>query len=366
MKRTNMLWSMLTLLVVTMFTFSFASCSSDDDGDGSKTNALIGTWGDEDGDQVIFRDNTHGTLIVVDNEEDYAFAPVARAMKAKAKTSKNPLLRNMPAMKAQKVSGDFTYTYNAETGKLVLKAAGETLNLQVQTLTNSKLVIVDEDGDVTTFTKISNDTDDNTGGDTDTDTGIDVNLIFGDYGACGNKLYGITQDGKFRWYINNSSYDESSYRYDTDSHIISITENNGNTYYQAAKVLAVGKNYIKLYIYDEDGDTTIILSRITAGETNTVGDIKQLYGKELLLIGGDGTSYLQLDKNGKYVWNMMGSEFSGSYKWSAADKTITLSVYSEQKTFNVTRLNDTQIFLYRNFTDSEGETETTYMEYRAI
>lgn len=107
------------------------SCSSDDKDDDGGNNtevveSLVGTWKCtfRTGYQLVtFKSNGKGTLIEVDEEDEY-------------------------------YEENFTYSYNTNSKNLTINWEDDNPeNWQVVSLTSTKFVVLDEDGGRLTFTK---------------------------------------------------------------------------------------------------------------------------------------------------------------------------------------------------------------------
>jgi ABC-type glycerol-3-phosphate transport system substrate-binding protein len=76
MKKKTLLWSMLTVMMVTMLSVGFVACGSDDDDDDNGTtssSSVVGTWkGQEGNDSMTATFNADGTStwIEVDGHSD--------------------------------------------------------------------------------------------------------------------------------------------------------------------------------------------------------------------------------------------------------------------------------------------------------
>ena len=106
MKKLSYLW---TLLLTLMVGVSFVSCDDDDEGDVGAPKELLGTWLWY-GEEITF--NANGSGVLVEDGESYPFS----------------------------------FTYDAASKTLTVSADGEVMRWTIVSISNSKMVAVDEDG----------------------------------------------------------------------------------------------------------------------------------------------------------------------------------------------------------------------------
>lgn len=106
MKKLSYLW---TLLLALMVGVSFVSCDDDDEGDVGAPKELLGTWLWY-GEEITF--NANGSGVLVEDGESYPFS----------------------------------FTYDAASKTLTVSADGEVMRWTIVSISNSKMVAVDEDG----------------------------------------------------------------------------------------------------------------------------------------------------------------------------------------------------------------------------
>lgn len=133
MKKLSYLWMWLFMLVVAT---GFVSCSEDDDkgGGGNVPQELLGSWNVYVGETLTF--NANGTLVW-----DYGDGDVET----------------------------YSYFYDAENKTITFSGYGESETWRIVTLTNSKLVVIEEEGYEITFTKVGASDEDDDDGDGDGD-----------------------------------------------------------------------------------------------------------------------------------------------------------------------------------------------------
>lgn len=105
MKKLSYLW---TLLLALMVGVSFVSCDDDDEGDVGAPKELLGTWLWY-GEEITF--NANGSGVLVEDGESYPFS----------------------------------FTYDAASKTLTVSADGEVMRWTIVSISNSKMVAVDED-----------------------------------------------------------------------------------------------------------------------------------------------------------------------------------------------------------------------------
>lgn len=106
MKKLSYLWTLLLALIVGV---SFVSCNDDDEGDVGAPKELLGTWLWY-GEEITF--NANGSGVLVEDGESYPFS----------------------------------FTYDAASKTLTVSADGEVMRWTIVSISNSKMVAVDEDG----------------------------------------------------------------------------------------------------------------------------------------------------------------------------------------------------------------------------
>lgn len=105
MKKLSYLW---TLLLALMVGVSFVSCDDDDEGDVGAPKELLGTWLWY-GEEITF--NANGSGVLVEDGESYPFS----------------------------------FTYDAASKTLTVSADGEVMRWTIVSISNSKMVAVDEE-----------------------------------------------------------------------------------------------------------------------------------------------------------------------------------------------------------------------------
>lgn len=106
MKKLSYLWMLLLALMVGV---SFVSCDDDDEGDVGAPKELLGTWLWY-GDEITF--NANGSGVIVEEGERYPFS----------------------------------FTYDAASKTVTVSADGEVMRWTIVSISDTKMVAVDEDG----------------------------------------------------------------------------------------------------------------------------------------------------------------------------------------------------------------------------
>lgn len=355
MKRFKLLSVYCLMAVFTMF---FAACSSDDEpgmqGD-TPPEALIGTWNMDGESSITFRANGTGEI----KTEDYADEHESPAMYApKFK------IPGKPGTGRDLITISFTWNYSAADRRITISAQGETMIWNIISLSDGNLVVKDSDGDEMSMQKSADENPDTPDTPGDPEIGA-TELLYCAWGAAGTKAYEFTKDGYVRMYYKDeetgaTKYDNTPFRYDEKTHVISIEEMPGDGFFQVWKVKVLTPTVICLSYVEGGGD--VYLSRIGDNEENTIGALSLIYDKELTLMGTTEKMTMTIRANGKVTIAGM----TVDYKYNESTHLLTLSAYGEPiNEFTVIRLTEDVIFLENKYNDEDG-VHKSIVEYRAI
>ncbi len=372
------IYSMYLMAIMTMF---FAACSEDNEpsmkGD-TPPAALIGTWEMGEEMSITFRNNGTGEMTVADDDEDedesYRIPSPTQMIHA----------TNTATNTASKITIPFTWIYKALVNQVIMVVQGETniWTIDPELLNDNILFVTDSEGDEFSMQKSSDeqpDTPDNPGNE---EVG-DAELLYGAWGMAGKKVWEFTQDGILKWYYEDEetgayTFEPTSFRYDSNTHIISYKENENDQFFSHfATVTTLTPTLIRLHKSgtsepEPEPGYSILLSRINDNEEYTIGPLSLIYDKKLTLIGmttldnEPTTMTLTIRANGKAT--MTANSYSMTYSYTYNENTHVLSfyIYGEKNAeYTIFRLTEEVIFLESKYED-EGGLKTQTMEYRAL
>lgn len=195
-------------------------------------------------------------------------------------------------------------------------------------------------------------------------------LLYGAWGAAGQKRYEFTRSGEVRFYYVNEEtgvfeYETDKFSYNEETHILDMGED-----YVDFAVTALTPTLIRLTIPEEG--TSMFLSRINDNDENTIGPLSKLYGKKLTMIGvatlDDDPTVMTLTVNADGTARMTANSMGFTYKYTYDETTHNLCMYiygEKTHDFIVIRLTDDVLIVRKRYVD-EGVQKVTDIEYRNI
>lgn len=352
------------MAVTTLF---FAACGKDDESDESGMSdgtpeELIGTWDMDETTSITFNKNGSGVIKTSDfddDDDDEAYSRVIVQAKSEATTR---------ADNSGLLTVSFKWKYSSNPPQVRITIQGESMVWYIESVSESSLTITDEEGFTFTMHK-------NTGNTPVTpETPYKVGpkeLLYGDWGMAGIKLYGFRTNGTFIWHhIEGRAPGTAEYTYNEETHALRIYDGGWTTH----EITALTPTAIGILWKVGGNICPTFYSRINENEENTIGPISLIYDKKLYATGIEGYSHnnglpiimtITFKSNGKYTMTVDRDVDTMNYVYDEKTHKLITSGYGETSVLNVVKLTENCIIIENEIVE-DGNRKTQRVEYVAI
>ncbi|MDE5561281.1 MAG: hypothetical protein K2J00_05695 [Bacteroidaceae bacterium] len=362
-----------TCCLVGVLTLFLAACSKDDDSDESGMSdgtpkELIGTWDMDETTSITFNKNGSGVFKTSDfdddDDDDGAYSRLIVQAKSEAATRAN---------NSALITISFKWKYSSNPPMLKITLQGETMVWYIESISESSLTITDEDGITFTMQK-------NTGNTPVTpETPYKIGskeLLYGDWGVAGTKIYGFTKNGVFLWHhLDGSAPETGEYTYNEETHALRIYDGGWSAY----EIIALTPTVIGITREEwEEWEGrlkkyTTFYSRINENEENTIGPISLIYDKKMFVTGVKGYDHeythimtITFKSNGKYTMTIDGQSATANYVYDESTHKLIMSAYGGTSVLNIIKLTENCIITETEIVDEDGNSKKQRIEYVAI